>query len=137
MVVDDTNVLISALIGHGKPRRLIINLVEDHELITSREMMTDLIEVLTRAKYPGIDSSHINKFLSILASKAEVVRVQEHLKVIAEDPDDDIVLSTARGGNANYVVSGDKHLLNLREFKGIRIVTVKEMLELLDSTQTI
>lgn len=135
-VVVDTNVLISALLGHGKPRRLVTHLLEEHGLITSREMMTELIDVLTRVKFSGIKNRHLNRFLSILASKAKVVKVQEHLNVIAEDPDDNIILSTAHEGNANYVVSGDKHLLNLKEFRGIRIVTVKEMLELLDNSHT-
>ncbi len=51
--------------------------------------------------------------------------------MMAEDPDDDIVLGTADEGNADYIVSGDKHLLKLREFKRIKIVTVTEMLEIL------
>lgn len=131
-----TNVLISALVGHGKPRRLVTKLIEEHELIISGEMMVEFVDVLTRAKFMEIKKRHVNRFLSILASKAEIVRVREHFNVIAEDPDDNIVLSTAYEGNANYVVSGDKHLLNLKEFRGIKIVTVKEMLELLDNQQT-
>lgn len=135
-VVVDTNVLISPLIGHGKSRRLIASLLEEHELITSREMMTELIDVLTRAKFKGIKNRHANKFFSILANEARIVRVQEHLNIISEDPDDNIVLSTALEGNANYVVSGDKHLLTLKEFSGIKIVTVREMLDLLHSSNT-
>lgn len=134
-VVVDTNVLISALMGHGKPRRLIIRLLEAHELTTSREMITELVEVLTRAKFKGIRKRDVNNFLSILVSKEKVVRVEEHLNVIAEDPDDNLVLGTACGGKANYVVSGDKHLLKLKQFRGIRIVSVREMLELLEDIQ--
>jgi putative PIN family toxin of toxin-antitoxin system len=135
-VVIDTNVLISALVGHGRPRRLVTNLLEEHELITSREMITELVDVLTRAKFIGINSRHVNRFLSILVRKAEVVRVREQVNVIAVDPGDNVVLSTACEGNADYIVSGDKHLLDLKEFRGVRIVTVKEMLELLARGQT-
>jgi putative PIN family toxin of toxin-antitoxin system len=130
-VAVDTNVLISALVGHGKPRRLVTKLLEEHALVTSREMLAELADVLARAKFVGIKSPQVSEFLLILVSKAVVVRVRQCLKVIVEDPDDNIVLSTAYEGKANYVVSGDKHLLNLKDFRGIRIVTVKEMLDLL------
>jgi putative PIN family toxin of toxin-antitoxin system len=99
-------------------------------------MMTELVDALTRPKFIGIKSRHVNRFLSILVGKKEILRVQEHLNVIAEDPDDNIVLSTACQGNADFVVTEDKHLLNLKEFRSIRMITVKEMLELLDHSHT-
>jgi predicted nucleic acid-binding protein len=51
---------------------------------------------------------------------------------VKEDPEDDMVLRTAYDSKADYIVSGDKHLLSLREFKGIRIVSVNEMLKILE-----
>ena len=130
-VTVDTNVLISALIGHGKPRCLVTKLLEEQALVTSTEMLAELADVLARPKFVGIKGAEISEFLSIIASKAVVVRIRQHLKIIMEDPDDDIVLTTAYEGKANYLVSGDMHLLNLKNFRGIRIVTVKEMLDLL------
>jgi hypothetical protein len=50
---------------------------------------------------------------------------------VKEDHADDIVLRTAYDGKADYIVSGDNHLLSMREFRGIKIVTVDEMLMLL------
>jgi predicted nucleic acid-binding protein len=49
--------------------------------------------------------------------------------VIQEDPDDDIFLNTALDGKADYIVSGDPHLLDLSKYKGIKIVTVDDMLK--------
>ena len=135
IVVVDTNVLISAVMGHGKPRRLVTRLLKEHKVITSREMLAELVDVLDRAKFAKIKKRKVTKFLTILTNKAEIVSIQEDVDVIPEDPDDNIVLSTASEGNANYILSGDKHLLNLREFRGIRIVPVKEMLELLQKNQ--
>jgi predicted nucleic acid-binding protein len=51
---------------------------------------------------------------------------------VKADPTDDIILRTAYDGKADYIVSGDEHLLALKEFKGIKIVTVSEMLEVLN-----
>lgn len=130
-VVVDTNVLVSALIGHGKPRRLVIELLERHQVVSSRQMLAELADVLSRKKFMEVDKSQVSSFLSILASKVVLVTVKQSFKTVAEDPDDDMVLSTAYEGKATHIVSGDKHLLNLKRFSGIRIVTVGEMLRLL------
>jgi len=125
----DTNVLISALVGHGKSKRLVTSLLKEHRLITSMEMLAELADVLSRAKFDKVKKRQREKFLSILAGKADVVRIQEYVDIITEDSEDNIVLSTASEGNANYIVTGDKHLHSLKQFKGIRIVTDNKMLE--------
>lgn len=130
-VVIDTNVLVSALVGHGKPRRLVVLLLEQHEVVSSHQMLAELADVLSRNKFPEIHRSQVNSFLSILGSRAILVTVKQTNSVIEEDPDDDIVLATALEGKAAYLVSGDSHLLKLGKFKDVRIVTVKEMFELI------
>lgn len=130
-VVIDTNVLISALVGHGKPKVLVTKLLAEHVTVTSREMLAELADVLSRVKFLEIKNVQVKAFLSILVSKSVLVKPRRHIRVIAEDPDDDVVLNTALTGKADYIVTGDKHLLNLKEFRGIGIVTVKEMIELL------
>ncbi len=77
---------------------------------------------------------HFNKeqkesFSSILLEVAEMIEITGKIKVIKDDPDDDIIIETAIVGRADYIVSGDPHLLNLKEFAGIKIVTAKEFLE--------
>lgn len=70
-------------------------------------------------------------FISLLLGKSTVTSVSGNLDVISEDPDDNVVLLTAVNGKADYIVSGDKHLLALRKFEGIAIVTTSQMLEIL------
>lgn len=131
IVVIDTNVLVSALVGHGKPRQLVLRLLQEHTVVSSTDMLAELADVLTRDKFAEIKNSQINSFLAILARKSVLVDIKRRFKVVAEDPDDDIVLATAHQGKARYVVTGDKHLLRTKEFRGIKMVTVKRMLELL------
>ena len=57
------------------------------------------------------------------------------MKVILEDPDDDVVLNTAYKGKADYIVTGDRHLLALKKFKRIEIVRVAQMFEILKQHQ--
>jgi predicted nucleic acid-binding protein len=59
------------------------------------------------------------------------VKIKSKFKIINEDPDDDTILKTAYCSKAEYMVTGDKYLLLLQEFKGIRTVTVEEMLKIL------
>ena len=130
-VVIDTNVLVSALIKHGKPRHLVLQLLlGKNTVILSREMLAELADVLKRDEFI-IKGSQIDRFLSDLVRKSRIVTIRSHLKVISEDPDDDTVLNTAYSGKANYIVTGDKHLLALRKFKGIELVKVTHMLEIL------
>jgi len=127
-VVLDTNVLISALVGHGKPRRLLIWLFREHELLSSRQMLAELEDVLSRSKF-GLTRSQIDEFLTLLVKRFIISEIEEIPEVVAEDPDDDVVLATALAGGAEYIVTGDRHLLGLREYEGIRIVSVGEMLK--------
>ena len=127
----DNNVLISALVGHGKPRRLLTELLERHEIVSSLQMLAEFVEVMSREKFAEVGRSHLASFLSILVRRATIVSVKHTRRVIAQDPEDDMVLGTALKASASCVVSGDEHLLGLKSFRGVKIVTVEEMLETL------
>ena len=129
-VVIDTNVLVSALIASGKPRRLVLKLLEEHTVILSRQMLAELADVLTRDKF-NVKNSQVDRFLATLVRKSKIASAVPHFKVVLEDPDDNIVLNTAYTGKADYIITGDKHLLALKEFKNIEIVNVTQMLEIL------
>lgn len=130
-VVIDTNVLVSALVGRGKPRRLVTKLLEEHMVVSSTEMLAELADVISRDKFREVKSWEAGRFMSILAGRSVLVTIRQPLKIVADDPDDDMVLNTAHEGRADYIVSGDRHLLKLREFRRIKIVTVKQMLEMI------
>src|SRR5216117_2703595 len=89
------------------------------------------VEVMSRDKFAEVGRSGLASFLSILVRRTTIVSVKHTRRLIAQDPEDDMVLSTALKGNASYIVSGDEHLLDLKRFKGVKIVTVDEMLETL------
>jgi predicted nucleic acid-binding protein len=78
----------------------------------------------------------VEVFQSFLSTHAKLVRVSSKFIVVEADPADDVILRTAYDAKANYVVSGDGHLLSLGEFRGIRIVTIDEMTQLLETKTT-
>ena len=61
-----------------------------------------------------------------------VVEPKEEIKFIKEDPKDNIILECALAAKAGYIVSGDKHLLKLKEYKGIKIMSAREFLDILE-----
>ena len=128
--VIDTNVLVSALIHDGKPRKLILELLNRHTVILSRQMLAELADVAGRDKF-HVTGSQVERFLSIMVKMAKIVPDNALFKEVASDPDDDVVLNAAYTGKADYIVTGDKHLLTLNNFKKTKIVTVNQMLEIL------
>ena len=131
----DTNVLVSSLIGTGKPRELWNAVLEARiRLVTSMELLSEFSEVIARPKFRRyMKRAHSRKFERTLKRKATICRIKTHLPQMTEDPDDNLVLEAAHAGRVDYIVSGDRDLLKLEEFKGIKIVTVNRMLEILHS----
>jgi len=136
-VVLDTNVLVSALIKAGKPRELIFRIIKGKvQLVLSRSILEEFLEVTDDPRVRKyVDEDDIIAFLRVLGSIAKMVRVRSRFRVVKEDPDDDVILRTAKDGRADYMASGDKHLLSLGEFKGIKILTANEMLKLLKEVE--
>jgi uncharacterized protein len=131
-VVLDTNILVSALIKAGKPRDLFNKLVKDKQLVFSRDILKEFLEVIENPKIAKYTSEKdLAIFLKTLKSAARIAQVKSKFKAVKEDPDDDNIIRAAYDSKSNYIVSGDKHLLSLGEYGGIRIVNVDEMLRLL------
>jgi len=133
-VVFDVNVLVSSLITSGKSKELWLRARANRfVLILSSEIISEFISVISRGKFTKyVEERDIELFLEALNRTARFTRIRSDFKVIREDPADDIILRTAYNGKADYIVSGDRHLLSLREFRGMRIVTAGEMLKLVE-----
>lgn len=74
------------------------------------------------------DPHEVEAWISSIQLTAEEVRPERSVRAVAADPDDDKYIDPAIQGNADFVVSGDSHLLKLREFQGVRIVTARAFL---------
>ena len=125
----DTNILISALGWKGKPRVISEKCLQGElELITSPPQIDELKRVMDYPKF-NFREEQKTTFISIILEIAAVVEIQGKIRVIEDDPDDDdAMLETAVVGNVDYVISGDPHLLKLKEFAKVKIVTASEFL---------
>jgi len=128
-VVFDTNVLVSGTVHAGRSKLLIDAVLEGKiTLIVSIQIIQEFKRILARDKFK-LSKNQQNKLMNFVLRISNIVRVKSRFKVVRQDPSDDIILSTACDGEVDYIVSGDEHRLSLKEFKGIRIVTVSEMLQ--------
>ena len=128
-LVLDTNVFVAAVVADGLCRDLVRVRVLPHKIITSEPLLRELRATL-RSKF-AVDPDEM-PLLTRLNEEAEIVRPPRLLQRICRDKDDDVVLATALAGKAHVIVTGDEDLLLLNEFRGTRIVSPRQFLELLD-----
>ena len=128
-VVFDTNVLVSATLSKGKPYR-VLELAECEEVtsIMSQDIVNELDDVLSRERLP-FEREQIDEFVGKVLSTSEMVTPETNLEVIEDDPDDDKILECAVAGNADYIISGDLHLLDIGEYRDIRVLNPDQFLE--------
>ena len=128
-IVLDTNILISSFGWEGNPKKIFDLIIKgDEQLIISSEQFEELSEALD---YPKFDFSEEQKsrFKSLILKVATMVYPQEKVNFITDDPDDNTILEAALAGKADYIITGDSHLLDVMEFRGIKIVPAKEFIE--------
>ena len=129
-IVIDTNVLISAFNYNGLERELL-KLASNNQLdiFTSDELFNEFSEVLSRPKFKLTLPEQIYALKSF-QTISTLLKVTEKVTV-CRDSDDNKVLECALACGANFLVTGDKDLLVLKEFRSTKIVTTRELLEVL------
>ncbi len=127
-VVLDTNVAISALFWGGPPRD-IYDFIRSGQLamLVSEDMEREFIRVLGYKKF-GLSANEIIPLVRDIRSHAIPITPTQKLSVITSDPTDNIFLECAVEGKADYIVSGDRHLLDLAEYRSIYIIRARDFL---------
>jgi len=130
--VADTNTVISGLLWQGPPRQVLDAAREGRiELYTSAALLAELEEVLVREKFARrleLARISVRELVTGYAALANLVEPIAIPPVIAEDPDDDAVLACAVAAQAETIASGDSHLLKLKDYQNIPILTAAEFL---------
>ena len=129
-VVIDTNVLISAVFWSGKPKQ-VLNLVRWGKIVflTSEILLNELREVLESRKKPfKLSSRESSRVVGAIRELAEIVDTRTNIDTCRHRMDNR-VLECAVDGRADYIISGDRHLLELKEYRDTRITTVAGFLK--------
>lgn len=126
-LVCDTNILISALIFPGGNPDKVIQLArtKEIELCISPFILSEFERVLKEKFNYG--ENEVKKRLEKIINISTIVNPKEHILVVTEDEADNRILECAIKAKADFIVSGDKHLLNLKEFNKIPIIKATEL----------
>jgi len=129
-VVLDTNILISALIFRGPLNALVQHWQEGKiRLLVSKDVLLEYLRALSYPKFKLSKADVLSLVKENVLPFAETVKVKTSVSVVREDPEDDKFLALAVDGKADAIVSGDKHLLDLGNFRGIPILRANKFLE--------
>ena len=129
-VVVDTNVIVAGLVAEGLCRDIIKRRLLACNLFTSRPLLDELAQKM-RDKF-GIDPADL-PLLAVYEATATVVKTKPLSQSACRDPDDDEVLATALAAKAEIILTGDKDLLTLKEFQGIKILSPRQFIECMDA----
>jgi putative PIN family toxin of toxin-antitoxin system len=127
-VVFDTNIFISAfVIPESLAEKAIFKIIEGKDsLVISKDIINEVLSVLS-SKFER-DREALSHVAVTLTEIAELVKPSKRIKIFKDEPDNRIV-ECAISGEADFLVTGDKEMIQLREYKGVKIIRLKEYLE--------
>ena len=122
-IVCDTNVLISAILYGGPPREVFRQIIEGKaEAFISLPIEDELRAVLARPKF-GLSARQVQQIARQVHELFQTVFPEQTIEAIGADPADNAVLECAVAARADFIISGDRHLLDLARFGEIQIVS--------------
>ena len=136
-IVVDTNVFISGLLWQGTAATVMEHVLNQETVCLTADTLRELEEVLVYEKFHDRIaklSFQITEFIDNLTDRALVVIAPDiEVDIIKDDPSDNKFLSCARATGADYIISGDRHLLKLRVFEGIPIIAPSTFLRIINA----
>ena len=128
--VIDTNVLVSGLLWRGTPYQLLKWAEEKRLTIyTSLDILAEVYRVLHYAKFQKyIDNQHVSsdELFTQVAALCTIIQVDKTVENICPDRDDEKFISCALSANVQVLISGDNHLLDLKQYQTLRIITAQK-----------
>jgi putative PIN family toxin of toxin-antitoxin system len=136
-VVIDPNLLVSYLLTHRGPIAQIIDVHlahEDFTLLICTQLLEELDRVLQYTRFQRYFNNETRlRFIALIAALGELVDVPDEAPRILRDPKDDYLIACALAGNADFLVSGDKDVLELKAAGKIQVVSARQLLARWDS----
>lgn len=133
-IVLDTNVWLSAIFWEGEASRIIETCEKNNiEIIITENIILEIVDVLNKeAKFQRFikeKNQDIEELIKVILSKTILIQSKTKLNLIKEDPKNNMILEAALDGKANYIISYDNHVLNMIEFRKIKILSPEDFLK--------
>ena len=130
-IVLDTNVIVSAFGWQGAPHEIFKKCISGHfNFFLSPPLLSEIKRVLAYPKF-NFNQDEKDEFFSIITETAKIVEPEFTINLIPQDSSDNRVLECAVAADCEFIISGDKHLLEIKNFGDIRILSPDEFLKLL------
>jgi putative PIN family toxin of toxin-antitoxin system len=134
-VVIDTNIFISGFGWDAKPEE-VLKLLKQRRIVNyvSIKILDELKRVVS---YPKLKFSDLlqNKIIEFVFFYSEIIEPTEHISHITKDPDDNKFLECAIAANAEFIISGDPHLIKVAEYRAVKIVDAATFLNIVLNRQ--
>ncbi|MBS3126006.1 putative toxin-antitoxin system toxin component, PIN family [Candidatus Woesearchaeota archaeon] len=126
----DTNIFVSGIHWSGASEKVLRAwFLDNFKLISSTDIVDEFVKTMISFKVP-MKIEDILWWESLILEKSELVMPRKKVNAVKDDPDDDKFIEAALEGKADYVVTQDRHLLRVKEFGGVKIVTPEEFLKM-------
>ncbi len=134
-VVLDTNVWLSSIFWKGEANKLMKLLLNNKiEIIVTDEILAEIVEVLNKEekfqRFIKDRNQNIEELIRTVLSFSNLIKTKTKINLIKEHPKDNIILEAAFDGKADYIISYDRHILNMLEFRKIKILEPKDFLKI-------
>ena len=129
----DTNVLISGTFWNGSSFKILERVdqnldesVSSKDILLEYERIIKSSEIIEKIKNNDLIISKVSQKIII---NSTIVEPKEKLHIVKDDPDDDKILECAKKGRVDFIITNDQHLLKIKEFEGIEIITPDKYLD--------
>ena len=124
----DTNIFVSGIHWSGASEKALrLWFLSKFKLVSSIKTIDEFVKTMTSFKIL-MKIEDILWWESLILEKSELVVSNKKIDIVKEDPDDNKFIEAALEGDAKYIVTQDKHLLKIKRFKGIKIITPEEFI---------
>lgn len=135
----DANLIVSGmLVLGGIPNRILAAFANVFQCVSSSVVVTEVLRALNRdrirRKY-SVDPAEVERLRIFLESRPVSVAITARVHGVATHPEDDLILATAVSGQADFLVTGDRHLLALGSYQRVQIVTPRDFLAILEEAR--
>jgi putative PIN family toxin of toxin-antitoxin system len=129
-IVLDANIFISAFFWGGNPRKVLERVIAGiDELFITKEILDEIYDVTRRPKFHA-NEDEINYYINSIDEIANKIVPKKRIKNGSRDKTDNKYIECGITAHADYIISGDIHLLELKEYNEIKIITAKNYLEI-------